>query len=450
MHPYRKMQNWLVNLVGKSLKANLKLLAAIVLLIPSCLNMEDPSIEVLADYHFDYTNITNIAVGGEYLHDSLFVDVTNRIKPFEVNNYSVEFEVLPGGGSVDNPKVLTHKDGKASTRWKLGAESFNQSATAKIYHPDGNFISEIRFNAYGMLYNSWNEVNFQPLATVSDAVSDTINQVSWLISHSKVYKRGVHFLDWQLINDTRLNGAREIEIDKNGVVYIGTWYGELYKTTDHGQSWIKCTNPIPDRPYFFYCWITNDGDLWATHYERGLWHSKDGGMTWLNPVKVSGTNFNMSGAFRLKNGWLLSLGSPTGLKSEIIKSEDDGKTWTSLPTPQYPYCFFVTANDEIIVCVQGMAVGIYKSTDLGQTYKPVHSVPVTFGTGSMQTYFHKFGSFYYMLVPGNGLLKTNNFEQFQSVLSEPNVGGLYIDHTGSLIVMGWHEKLNKSFFYGKK
>jgi hypothetical protein len=415
----------------------------------SCNNYSDPSIETIENYNFSYNQINEIAVGGEYLNDSVFIQVNNSISPFSVKGFKIEFEILSGGGSMDKQEILTNPNGKASTRWKLGTQSFYQQAFAKIYDPDGKFLSTIQFTAYGMLYNAWNEVNSLPLSQLSDLASDTVNHQSWMISMSKVYKRGTNFLDWQLINEQKLNGAREIEIDKNGMVYIGTWYGELYKSTDHGQTWIKCTNPIPDRPYFFYFWITNDGDLWATHYERGLWHSKDGGMTWLNPVKVSGTNFNLSGVFRLKNRWLVSQIDLNGVQSVIMKSEDDGMTWSPLTTPNYPYCYFVNDDDEIIVCTQGIFAEIHKSTDLGMTYKLVHSVPVTFGTGSQQTYFHKFGSYYYMAVPGFGILRTTNFEQFETFFDEPNINSLYIDHTGSAFVGGTQSKANRTFIYNQ-
>jgi hypothetical protein len=417
----------------------------LIFLVASCKNTGDPAIEVLASYNLNYNQITGISRSGEYLKDSLSVTVHNLLSPANVANYIVEFEVLTGGGTVDHPRLFTRKDGKASTRWKLGKEYFLQTVEAKIYDPEGLLLSKIRFNAYGMLFNAWNEVSFAPLSTVADAAGDTINQASWLISLSKVYKRGSHFLDWQLINEPKLNGAREIEIDKNGVIYIGTWFGELYKSADQGQSWIKCTNPIPNHPYYCYFWITGNGELWATHSDRGTWFSKDGGNTWTN----SGTEF-ITGAYKLKNGSLLSLISPQGISMVLMKSDNDGKTWSTLNTPTYPYCYFVTDNDEIIVCTQGMSVGIHKSTDLGKTYKLVHSVPVTFGTGSQQTYFHKFGSDYYMVVPGYGILKTSNFEQFQTIFNQPNVNGLYLDHAGSLIVTGTLEKRNKTFFNGKE
>lgn len=436
------------NLIQKWIRVPFLLLS--VLVFNACNNYNDPSIETLVSYNVSYMNPNQISVGGEYLKDSISVQIYNYKSPQNMSGFTVEFTVVKGGGSVDQQIVKTKANGKASTRWKLGLDSFTQLVSAKVTSPDGISHPEATIMARGILNNAWNEVDYYPLSQISDLAADTISHQSWMISISKVYKRGSDFLDWQQVNEPKLNGAREIEIDKNGVIYIGTWYGELYKSTDHGQTWIKCTNPIPDRPYFFYFWITSDGDLWVTHYERGLWHSKDGGTTWLNPVNVSGTNFNMNGAFRLKNGWLLSLGDPTGVKSAIMKSEDDGKTWSALNTPTYPYCYFVTDNDEIIVCTQGMSAGIHKSTDLGKTYKLVHSVPVTFGTGSMQTYFQKFGPDYYMVVPGFGVLKTRNFEQFDTFFSEPNINSLYIDQNGSVFAGGTQNKSGRTFIYNRK
>jgi photosystem II stability/assembly factor-like uncharacterized protein len=424
------------------------LLVLSVCVANSCNNYPDPSTETLVNYNVSYMNPNQTSIGGEYLNDSIYVQIYNYKSPQDISNFTVEFKVQKGGGSVDQQQVKTQKDGKAATRWKLGTDSFTQIVTAQVTDPDGNLLPEATITAHGILRNAWNEVDYSPLSTLSDLASDTIAYQSWMISASKIYKRGDNFLDWQQLNEPKLNGAREIEIDKNGVIYIGTWYGELYKSQDHGQTWIKCTKPIPDRSYYFYFWITNDGDLWATQNERGLWHSKDGGMTWLNPVNVSGVNFYMNGAYRLKNGWLLSLISPAGQKQEVMKSEDDGKTWSSLSTPENPYSIFVTENEDIIVFTQSNA-GIYKSTDLGKTYKLVYSGSVTFNTGSMQSYVHKFGSYYYLTIPGYGVLKTPNFENFETIFSEPNINSLYIDHTGSVFAAGTNTKSNRVFIYNR-
>lgn len=428
------------NLIQKWVRVPFLLLS--VLVFNACNNYNDPSIETLVSYNVSYINPNQISVGGEYLQDSIYVQVYNYKSPQNMSGFTVEFNVIKGGGIVDQQIVKTKANGKASTRWKLGLDSFTQLVTAKVTSPDGISHPEATITAHGILNNAWNEIDYWPLSQFSDMAADTISQQSWLISVSNLYKRGSNFLDWQQVNEPKLNGAREIEIDKNGVIYIGTWYGELYKSKDHGQTWIKCTNPIPDHPYYSYFWITSDGDLWATHPDRGTWHSKDGGLTWSNMGSVY-----ISGAFRLKNGWLLSLIAPTGQRLGVMKSEDDGKTWTALTTPDSPYSFFVTESDEIIVFTQSNA-GIFKSTDLGKAYRQVYSGSVTFNTGSMQNYVKKFGLDYYIAIPGHGVLKTRDFEKFETLLNEPNINGIGIDHTGSIAVMGWFTSLNRSFFYG--
>ena len=106
-------------------------------------------------------------------------------------------------------------------------------------------------------------------------------------------------------------------------------------------------------------------------------------------------------------------------------------------------------KDEIIVFTQSIA-GIFKSTDLGKTYRKVFEGSVTFNTSAMQSYVKKFGMDYYIAIPGHGVLQTQDFEKFETLFTEPNIDGLYIDHTGSIAVMGWLDKLNTSFFYGRK
>ncbi len=427
----------------------LLLLVLSVSIITACSNFNDPSVETLVNYRVSYQNNNPISDGGEYLKDSIYVQIYNYKSSQDISGFTVEFNVKTGGGKVDQQVVKTRANGKAATRWKLGTDSFTQIVTARVTDPEGNVLPESQIMAHGILYNAWNEVDYSPLNQLSDMAGDTVTQQSWAISSNRVFKQVANFLDWQSLSNLLVNNAKEIEIDKNGIIYIGTWNGELYKSLDHGQTWRKGTNPIPSRPYYFNFWITTDGDLWANSYEDGLWHSKDGGLTWSNPAKGADKNTSINGMFRMKNNWLVSLVAPTGQGLSVMKSEDDGKTWTVLTTPNYPYSIFVTENDEIIVFTQTNA-GIYKSTDWGKTFKQVHSASATFNTISPQCYVHKFGSDYFMAIPGFGVLSTKDFDHFETSLLEPFVSGLYIDHTGSMFAKGTLDKLYKTFVFKRE
>lgn len=408
----------------------------------ACENNNDPSIETLSSYNIQTVNNDQNARAGEYLKDSIFIRVTNRLSPFDQKGFKVEFQVISGDGTIDQTEVVTRLNGIAGTRWKLGSKSFTQTVRARTYNLKSEIISELTFNAYAIIPNFWSDVVSYPLSQISDLSADTINQKTWMVSLGKIYKRRNNFLDWDVLNNENIVSPRQIKVDNKGVVYTGTWNGELFKSSDGGQSWIKCGNPIPDRIYFFDFWITSDGDLWAAAPEAGTWHSKDGGTSW-----SKANSGYLNGIYRMKNGWLMAkYGDPYALK----KSEDDGLTWSQIQTPGYPYSFYVTHNDNIIITIQGPSVGIYKSTNSGNSFTPVHSVPVSFGTSSFLPQFHKYKEWYYFIVPGYGVLKTEKFEHFETVFDEPLIQGLFMDHTGSLIAKGAMEKSAHTFYYNRE
>ena len=68
-------------------------------------------------------NPNQVSIGGEYLKDSISVQVYNYKSPQNMSGFTVEFTVIKGGGKVDQQIVKTKATGKASTRWKLGLDS---------------------------------------------------------------------------------------------------------------------------------------------------------------------------------------------------------------------------------------------------------------------------------------------------------------------------------------
>lgn len=430
------------NLLLKWIKIPLLVLSISV--INACNNYSDPSIETLVNYNVSYMNPNQISIGGEYMKDSIYVQIYNYESPQDISGFTVEFKVQKGGGSVDQQQVKTRKDGKAATRWKLGNDSFTQIVTARVTDPDGKLLPEATITAHGILRNAWNEVDIYPLSNLVDLAADTVNHISWMISSGGIYKRGTGFLDWQQINQQKIQSPRKIEIDKNGVIYIGTYNCELYKSTDHGLTWIKCTNPFPSLSYSFYFWITNDDDLWAAGYDSGLWHSSDGGNTWVNPANGADKNDYIVGINRLKDGSLISI---SGTKQLLMRSEDNGKTWTSFESPKYLGNLYVTEKQEIIVSDYTTPSNFFLSDDQGKSFRKIHSVLVSYATGFLEPNIQKFGSYYYIIVPGTGIIKTQNFEQFETILTEPNISGVYLDHTGTILAKGWRDKQNRTFIY---
>ncbi len=408
---------------------------------------EDPSVEKLESYSFhNYPNNNPIAYAGEYLAEGLKVEVQNNLEPDEKSGFTIGFEVVTGGGVVDDLQVMTDEDGIASTGWKLGTESFLQHLKAQITDPTGKVLTTMDIQAYAIISDFWHEVDFRPFSFFADMEVDTVNNSTWILAQGGLYKRGVHFLDWVLQENTgQIQNPWQIEIDKDGIIYIGASNLELYKSTDNGESWVKLPTkiPTPDPYYNLSLWLTRDGELWAHSSGDEKWHawrSKDGGISWEE------INQDLYGAiFRMQNGWIFSMKATP--QFTLIVSKDDGDTWSEVTTPDIPYFFHVTPDDNIILATIAGNVTLYKSSDKGQSFEEIHSVPVTFGTWPMGNYFQYMEDWYYLSVPGHGVLKTNNFESFETIFAQPNIRELFIDHTGSLVARGYQDKLNSRFYY---
>jgi len=403
--------------------------------IPSC--TPDPSIEMLENYNFEFVSESgNKMLAGET--SIVTIKAKNYLNRTD-NRVKVIFDIIRGGGSVSEQSVLTDSSGYTTVSWQFGGDSLDQLLRASVYKLSGQYLTSADLVAYGFMENEWNGISCNPDGYITEMIADTVNRVTFMVASGHIYRQGSRYFLWEEVVDDNLVLPRTIEIDRNGVIYVSTWNGEVVKSTDHGESWKKCTKPYPEDPYYIFMSVANDNYLWAGKYDFPTKFSKDGGNTWQNAGDIISPFLN-GNTFRLKSGALVNHGAKGTSRERLNISYDDGLTWISRETPGYSTVMYVNENDEIFIGTQENGFTIYQTIDMGATFKKVHSVFPQWGTTMENNIFTKWNGFYYIIVPGFGILKSSDLIHYENYWLNSDLNDLFIDHNGVLIAKDWDYK----------
>jgi hypothetical protein len=384
---------------------------------------------------FNYTILGNnqTADAGNYLNEEVGIQITPNSSV--INNefrFKVEMEVFEGGGIIDKHTFETAGNEPLTTRWKLGADGNNQIILGKIYNTKGQLYSTFEIKATAYLFDRANTIKSGYLTTIMDMVSDTVNHRSMMLSGSKIYVNTDKFYTWKLLTENPR--IYIMEINSKGVVYGARSNGELYKSSDWGQTWEYVSNPIPDN---YELTITSDDYIWASKWNYGIYCSKDDGLTWQNDTTGLAIKEQLGRVYKLNNGSHLALSQN---KLKILQTFDDGITWELINTPESSLSMYVTSSNEIIAYNQEGGFSIHKSSDFGLSFKKVltGSVPSSMWPMAFTFGNHKNNNFF--LVPVVGIYKTNNFESFEKIVSFGIQRYLFVDHQGNLYANGFYNE----------
>lgn len=394
----------------------------------SCTDYPDPEVKPLEAYTFFPINNFQVSTADSILKDSVGLIISDYINPFE-NNFYINFEVIDGAGEVSS-STINPVYGYATTWWKLGQGSHEQHLLAKIFDNNDQFIHEVVLTAYGFREDFWDKVSDAPFTGFTRMIIDTSTNSTFALSGFKMYKRNEPYYVWDLIPtiDGSLNPYNLI-IDSKGYLYISNWNGDLFCSEDKGLTWEKKTSPEPGIEGYNQLRITSDDILWAASFSYPIRYSKDGGETWtVDTIGLSGDK-TLQDIYKFSNGEYIMLSSPTSLYTFNMEN----KIWDRLTAPGYPDKLYVTENDEVILLNQANGISILKSTDYGETFTLKHSVMPEYGT-SMQNTICKVQDEYYILIPGYGILTTQDFEDFQIFFENPKIDKIFVDHDGIFYV----------------
>lgn len=416
---------------------NYLIVLLIALFFVSCEKYPDPSVKSLVSYYFSKNGSDQRALAGNFLKDSIITKVMGDASTTN-SDFEVHYEVIKGGGSVENDFLLVKQNEKASTKWKLGSTSNQQILKTSIYEKGGKFLSS--FNYYGTSFrsNMCDTVSTYPEVSVLHMVADTINNVTFLCTYNQLFKQGANYFDWIPVQSNLWTSVFSIEMSKDNIIYLTTWSGDLFKSLDHGVSWVGCNKPFPAYSNYFYIQVTSDGTVWANTWNYPLRFSKDEGETWTAanlPVEQQPNHI-----CRLSDGSILALTFDT----KLWRSEDGGLTWTNLNTSGYPLYLYVTDSDEVIIETQEDGISIKKSIDRGDHFSRVYYSNRSF-SGTIWNSIHKKGDTYYIMIQGKKIITTKDFLHFSDLWNNDLIFDLFMDHRGTLV----SSELNrgKAYYY---
>lgn len=424
------------------MKRILLMISSILALSVSCDRFPDPGYEYIENDQFYFSQPPQtVFLAGETVSDSITFNARSTING-RVKEFSVEFDVVAGGGTVTNASAVTDSSGNVYTGWKLGTESFQQKLRARVFDQSGYYLSSSYLTVYGFRNNAWDTCSFSPDGAINSLVSDRAAGVTFMISGGKVYKQGANYYSWDRVKALSTFSAFEIDIDAGNIIYLTTWQGEMLKSIDHGVTWNMCTKPYPEDSYYVYTTISNDNSIWAFKWDYPTRISSDGGMTWRDaggPISAEGPGE----AYRMADGSIFFHG---GNCCSLFRSTDNGATWYHIATPGYSTKVFSDGIKNIYIVTQETGISFYKSEDFGATFKKIHSVYPNWGTTRKHKMFQFINGWYWILVPGYGIVRTADLVNFKDYWINNNLTDLFIDNNGVIIAKDWD---NKTVYYRK-
>src|SRR5215218_8447040 len=274
---------------------------------------------------------------------------------------------------------------------------------------------------------------------------------------------------WKPVFDDNVQSIGALAIDPKmpKTVWVGTgesWtrnstsVGDgLYKSTDGGDSWQRMGLESSERIARIQVspedgnivWVCATGHLWNSHEERGVFKTADGGKTWKKVLYVDADtgcsdlsvdpqdpSILVAGMWQFRrNPWSFRSG---GKGSGLYKSTDGGETWrplkTGLPAGEKGRIAVAMAPSRpsvIYALVEAEETALYRSDDVGESWRQVNS---SFNVQARPFYFARVvvdpSDFNTVYKPGLSLtVSTDGGETFNSVIGPGGFGsGPHGDH----------------------
>ena len=346
----------------------------------------------------------------------------------------------PFGGNVS--RIEIHPDGttlfavSGSRLWKYNGSSWSKLEPVVV----NGTIFDVDIDASGAVY--------------------VIPQLTPAATPQKIYKSVDKGVIWAPLTSTGLpasaSAIRDIEVQSDGsILAFGSFggFGKIYRSSDNGATF---TERFTSTSNIFYGSGINRQPIVKTTGtvalvglpSEGMVVSTDFGVTWtvksLASVLDPATGFVGSYMYDKDGNILMHIifnTTVTPWVTEIVKSTNDGTTWSVLPTPSsfYPATGFTYSKrivtlgtGEYLMCIQSI-FDCYRSADGGATWTPLGNV------GDVFLWTATSGTTSYLLGSGDaGIIKTTDggltFTPHSQGIPHPNAIEINLSNNKDLLI----------------
>lgn len=179
----------------------------------------------------------------------------------------------------------------------------------------------------------------------------------------EIYQKASYMGAWlPMYTNFKSQSMRTIFETSDGTIFLGCDNG-LYKSADKGRSWKRVLNEgwVMDL-------VESEGVLIGTS-QRGIIRSTDNGERWERVISEGGVGIAVE---RIDGGFAAISYNEFSQSRRIRISWDSGKTWKAIDEGLQPSLSISSIKQFGNYLICGHPDGIFRSSDMGKTWKMVH------------------------------------------------------------------------------